>query len=98
MPWELAQSRHLDQSTSFAELLETQLRDRIPLAGEAVASAPLRVLESANMPAVLIELGYLTNGDQETLLTGDAFANTFVQALADAVVRYRDAQAAGGAR
>jgi len=98
VPWELAQSRHLDQSTAFADLLETQLHDRIPLAGQAVASAPLRVLESANMPAILVELGYLTNADQEKLLAGDAFANAFVQALADAVVRFRDALAAGGAR
>jgi N-acetylmuramoyl-L-alanine amidase len=98
VPWEQAQSRHLDQSTSFAEVLQGQLHDRIPLAGEAMASAPLRVLESANMPAVLVELGYLTNKEQETLLTGDAFANAFVQALTDAVVRYRDALAAGGAR
>jgi N-acetylmuramoyl-L-alanine amidase len=98
VPWELAQSRHLHQSTAFADLLETQLHDRIPLSGQAVASAPLRVLESANMPAILVELGYLTNGDQEKLLAGDAFANAFVQALADAVVRFRDALAAGGAR
>lgn len=98
VPWELAQSRHLDQSTAFAELLQAQLQDRIPLAGRPIASAPLRVLESANMPAVLIELGYLTNGDQDKLLTGDAFANAFVQALADAVVKYRDTTAAGGAR
>jgi N-acetylmuramoyl-L-alanine amidase len=98
VPWELAQTRHLDQSTSFAELLDAQLHDRIPLAGQAVASAPLRVLESANMPAVLIELGYLTNAEQEALLTGDAFANAFVQALSDAIVRFRDARTAGGAR
>jgi N-acetylmuramoyl-L-alanine amidase len=48
------------------------------------------------MPAVLIELGYLTNGDQERLLGGDAFQTTFVQSLYDAVVRFRDALAAGG--
>ena len=48
--------------------------------------------------AILVELGYLTNGDQEKLLAGDAFANAFVQALSDAVVRFRDALAAGGGR
>jgi len=98
VPWELAQTRHLDQSTSFAGMLEALLRDRIPLAGQPLARAPLRVLESANMPAVLIELGYLTNAEQETLLTGDTFANAVVQALTDAVVKFRDARAAGGAR
>jgi N-acetylmuramoyl-L-alanine amidase len=96
--WDLAQTRHLDQSTAFAAMLEQQLRDRVPLAGRAVDRAPLRVLESANMPAVLIEMGYLTNADQEKLLAGDMFQNTLVQALYDAIVKYRDSLAAGGTR
>jgi N-acetylmuramoyl-L-alanine amidase len=54
------------------------------------------VLESANMPAVLIELGYLTNPEQAKLLTGDAFQNAAVQAIVEAVVRFRDSTAAGG--
>ena len=48
------------------------------------------------MPAVLIEMGYLTNADQEKQLTGDSFQNTFVQSLVDAVMKYRDSL--GGAR
>jgi N-acetylmuramoyl-L-alanine amidase len=43
-------------------------------------------------------MGYLTNPDQEKLLAGDAFQNTLVQALYDAIVKYRDAVAAGGGR
>ena len=85
--WDLAQTRHLDQSAAFAGLLEQQLRDRVPLAAPAVDRAALRVLESANMPAVLIEMGYLTNPDQEKLLATDAFQTTFVQAMYDAVVQ-----------
>lgn len=96
--WDFAQTRHLDQSTTFAGVVEQQLHERIPLAARAVDHAPLRVLESANMPAVLIEMGYLTNPDQEKLLAGDAFQNTLVQALYDAIVKYRDAVAAGGGR
>jgi N-acetylmuramoyl-L-alanine amidase len=96
VPWDLAQTRHVDQSTAFANVLREQLANRVPLAPRPVDSAALRVLESANMPAVLIELGYLTNGDQERLLGGDAFQTTFVQSLYDAVVRFRDALAAGG--
>ena len=96
--WDLAQTRHLDQSTTFAGLLEQQLHDRIPLVERAVDHAPLRVLESANMPAVLIEMGYLTNADQEKLLIGDAFQNTLVQALYDAILKYRDALTSGSGR
>ena len=96
--WDLAQTRHLDQSAAFAGVLEQQFRDRVPLATPAVDRAALRVLESANMPAVLVEVGYLTNLDQGKLLTTDAFQNALVQSLYDAVVRFRDTLAAGGTR
>jgi N-acetylmuramoyl-L-alanine amidase len=90
VPWDLAQTRHLDQSQAFAAILEQQFRDRVPLAGRSIDRAPLRVLESANMPAVVIEMGYLTNADQAKMLTGDAFQNALVTALFDAVVKFRD--------
>lgn len=96
--WDLAQTRHLEHSVAFAGILEQQLRERIPLAARSVDRAPLRVLKSANMPAVLIEMGYLTNPDQEKLLTSDGFQNAFVQALYDSIVRFRDALPVGGAQ
>jgi N-acetylmuramoyl-L-alanine amidase len=91
VPWQVAQIPHLRHSTALAMILEQQFRGRIPLAARPLESAPLRVLESANMPAVLVEMGYLTNADQARLLAGANFQNTLVQALFDAVVRFRDA-------
>jgi N-acetylmuramoyl-L-alanine amidase len=96
VPWDLAQTRHLDQSAAFADLLQQALHDHVPLAPRPVDRAPLRVLESANMPAVLVELGYLTNAEQARLLGGDAFQNAVVQALFEAIVRFRDALPGGG--
>jgi N-acetylmuramoyl-L-alanine amidase len=91
VPWQVAQIPHLRQSTALAMILEQQFHGRIPVAARAIESAPFRVLESANMPAVLIEMGYLTNVDQARLLAGAEFQATLVQALFDAVVRFRDA-------
>jgi N-acetylmuramoyl-L-alanine amidase len=96
--WDLAQTRHLDQSTAFADLLEQELHNRVPLVAHPVDRVPLRVLESANMPAVLIEMGYLTNPDQEKLIGGDAFQNALVQGLYDAIVKYRDSLVPAGTR
>jgi N-acetylmuramoyl-L-alanine amidase len=96
VPWDLAQTRHLDQSAAFADLLQQTLHDHVPLAPRPVDRAPLRVLESANMPAVLVELGYLTNAEQAKLLGGEAFQNAVVQALFDAIVKFRDALPGGG--
>lgn len=98
VPWNLAQIRHLDRSAAFASLLEQQFHDRVPLSGHPTDQALLRVLESANMPAVLIELGYLSNPEQEKLLTGDAFQNAFVQAFDEAVLRFRELLQNGSAR
>ena len=70
--------------------------DLTPDASRSIDRAPLRVLESANMPAVLVELGYLSNADQAKVLWGDGFQNNAAQAIYDAIVRYRDS--IGGTR
>jgi N-acetylmuramoyl-L-alanine amidase len=98
VPWDLAQIRHIDQSASFAGILVEQLRERVPLASRPVERAPLRVLESANMPAVLVEMGFLTNPDQEKKLAGNEFQAAFVQAVYDSVLKFRDSLGAGGTR
>jgi N-acetylmuramoyl-L-alanine amidase len=98
VPWDLAQTRHLDRSEAFADLLEQQFHNRVSLAARPIDRAPLRVLESANMPAVLVELGFLTNAEQAALLTSDAFQNAAVQALFDAIVKFRDTLTPGGTR
>ena len=95
LPWDLAQTRHLDRSEAFAELLQQQFQGHLPLASRPIDRAPLRVLESANMPAVLIELGYLTNAEQARTLAGETFQNNAAQAIFDAIVRFRDSTAGG---
>jgi N-acetylmuramoyl-L-alanine amidase len=93
--WELAQIRHVKRSAELAMLLEEQLHDKIPLSAHAVDRAPLDVLESANMPAVMIEMGYLTNDEQETQMGGAEFQATLVQAVFDALLRFRDTMRSG---
>jgi N-acetylmuramoyl-L-alanine amidase len=89
--WDLAQLRYLDQSTELARIVREQFNGRVPLdAQQPAVAGPFRVLESANMPAVLIEMGYLSNADQEAALGSAEFQNTFAQAIMDAVVKFRD--------
>lgn len=96
--WDLAQIRHLERSGQLARILDGELRDHVPLAAEPIQRAPLRVLESANMPAVLIEMGYLTNEDQERQMSGGDFQNAVVKAIYDGVLKFRDILASGGTR
>ena len=89
IPWETAQARFLEQSSALARIVEAALRERISMNPRSLVQAPLRVLVGANMPAVLVETGFLTNPAQEKQLAGDEYQNAIVQALADAIVRFR---------
>ena len=82
----------------FIELDEVSDNEPIDSQGAArsIDRAPMRVLESANMPAVVIEMGYLTNAEQAQVLTGDTFQNALVTALFDAIVKFRDTITPGG--
>jgi N-acetylmuramoyl-L-alanine amidase len=96
VPWDLAQTRHVAQSTELATFLEEVLRQRVKLDARPVDRARHRVLESANMPAVLIEMGYLTNAEDQKLLAGANFQNDFVAAVFEGIVRFRDSLAPQG--
>jgi len=54
-----------------------------------VQQAPFRVLVGANMPAVLVEVGYLSNAEQEQALASGGYQDRIAQALFDAISAYR---------
>jgi N-acetylmuramoyl-L-alanine amidase len=87
--WESAQSRYLERSAALANLIEQALRARIEMSPRAIQQAPFRVLVGATMPAVLVEIGYLSNPAQEQALTSGNHQDQIAQALFDALVRFR---------
>jgi len=90
----MAQARHIEQSAVLATLVESALRARVAMSPRAIQQAPFRVLVGANMPAVLVEMGFITNPAQEKQLTSEAFQSSVVQALVDSITRFRDARSA----
>jgi N-acetylmuramoyl-L-alanine amidase len=92
--WEMAQARYIEQSAALALAVEGALREHVPMSPRAIQQAPFRVLVGANMPAVLVEMGFITNADQERQLISDGFQSSIVQALVDSIVRFRDRQVA----
>ena len=90
--WEMAQARHIEQSAELATAVEASLRQRVPMSPRAIQQAPFRVLVGANMPAVLVEMGFITNPEQERQLASEAFQSNIVQALVDSLARFRDSR------
>jgi N-acetylmuramoyl-L-alanine amidase len=89
IPWDLAQARHLDESSVLASVLQEELQRQVPMSAHPVRQAPMRLLAAANMPAALIEVAYLTNPKQEARLNTDDFKTTVAQAVFSAIVRFR---------
>jgi N-acetylmuramoyl-L-alanine amidase len=57
----------------------------VPLFSSAAATLPLRVLVGTNMPAVLVELGFLTNAADEKALAGTDRPSAIVGAILDTI-------------
>jgi N-acetylmuramoyl-L-alanine amidase len=88
--WENAQERHLDRSSALATLIDQTLRTRVEVSPRGVQQAPLRVLVGANMPAVLVETGYLSNPQEERALASPDGQAHVAEALFDALLRFRE--------
>jgi N-acetylmuramoyl-L-alanine amidase len=73
----------------LASLIEQTMRGRVQMSPRPVQQAPFRVLVGANMPAVLVEVGYLSNPDQEKALASGGYQDRIAQGLFDAIAAYR---------
>jgi N-acetylmuramoyl-L-alanine amidase len=89
--WEMAQAQHLNESARLARIIEGEMRQRMPMSPRAIQQAPFRVLVGANMPAVLVETGFITNPVEEKRLSTPEYQSQVVNALLVAVVRYKAA-------
>ncbi|MEO8504242.1 MAG: N-acetylmuramoyl-L-alanine amidase [Acidobacteriota bacterium] len=87
--WDLAQSHHLSESQRFANLVQAELNQTLGLKDRGVKQAPFVVLMGAAMPAVLVELGFLSNPAEEAKLLQPAYRANLIAALVRAVERYR---------
>lgn len=89
--WDLAQSHHLAESQRFAGMVQHELNVALALRDRGVKQAPFRVLMGAAMPAVLVELGFLSDPEEEKKLQDATYQGELVDALVRAIGRYKAA-------
>ena len=90
--WDMAQAEHLEDSSALASRIQEELADVTGSQGRGVKQAPFRVLVGAAMPAVLVEVAFISNAEEEKLLTSEPYQNKVVAALTRGVYRYHDQQ------
>jgi N-acetylmuramoyl-L-alanine amidase len=85
---ELSQREAKNRSAHFAELLTPQMAKKTKLLRNTHRFAGFRVLKAPDVPSVLIELGYMSNRDDEKNLRSSAWQNGMAAAIASGVDDY----------
>jgi N-acetylmuramoyl-L-alanine amidase len=87
--WDMAQAEHLEESSALASRIQEELAEVTGSQGRGVKQAPFRVLVGAAMPAVLVEVAFISNAEEERLLVSDAYQSKVVGALVRGISRYQ---------
>ena len=82
------QTNTINISKTYAGNLMHQLERVNSLKYKSVQEAPFRVLKLPDIPAVLIETAFISNGEEEWLLKSNNFQKTMASAVASSVVEY----------
>jgi N-acetylmuramoyl-L-alanine amidase len=82
---DLIETEHLAESDEFARLAHRELSSRDPSPARGVKQAPFYVLMGVEMPACLVEIGFLTHPEEEHALASAQRQGELADALARAV-------------
>ena len=87
---DMMQNEHLRESSDLAELIQRRLNGVHPGPNRGVKQAGFRVLVSAFMPAVLVELGFGTNVEEAAFISNPSKQRALARAIAEATREYLD--------
>jgi N-acetylmuramoyl-L-alanine amidase len=87
--WDLAQSDFQQESSRLAEVVQNTLDRALRLPSRGVKQAPFYVLGGAAMPAVLVEIGFITNSAEEQRLRDDGYRDRVARAIAAGLGEYK---------
>jgi N-acetylmuramoyl-L-alanine amidase len=85
---DLSQRATKNRSATFAEMLIEQVGEERPLLRRSHREAGLMVLLAPDVPAVLLEMGFITNAADEKALTNEANRTRVVDAVARSIESY----------
>jgi N-acetylmuramoyl-L-alanine amidase len=87
---------HQHWSSLLAEMVQRELGTFHPGPDRGVKQGPFAVITNSMMPSVLVELGFITNRDEERLMANPEFHRQSAVALAEAIRGFFDRYPPGG--
>ncbi len=85
----MIQNLYLDNSIVLAQLVDSEIAQITEVPSHGVKQGAFVVLKETKMPSILVETGYLSNADDEALLTSSDGQSHVVTALLNAIKAYR---------
>ena len=79
--FEFLQDKYLSQSVNFASMIQKQFRQSARRIDKGVHQAGFLVLRETSMPSVLIELGYITNPNEEAYLLSEQGSSALAKSI-----------------
>jgi N-acetylmuramoyl-L-alanine amidase len=83
--WSDVQNRHQISSKTLAKLLKNRIDEQTIFKKSEILGAPIKVLEGADMPAVCLEIGYITNPDEEKSLQDTSVLSNIAQGIRNGI-------------
>lgn len=85
---DIAKKYAMDQSSIYADEVVREMKKEVKLRDKAHRFAGFVVLKSPNIPSVLLEMGYLSNPQEDRSLQKESYRKKLGTALANAVDSY----------
>jgi N-acetylmuramoyl-L-alanine amidase len=86
----LYQTAYLNNSLDFADKIQKEYTKNTPMKSRGVKQANLVVLWKASMPAVLTEIGFISNSQEEAYISSDIGQWTIAACIFRAIVEYKN--------
>ncbi len=86
--WDNIQAGHIASSKALAQIMQNNINSQLKFSKSKIQNADLMVLKGADMPAILIEVGYLSNPGDEKKLQSQEVLSGFARAICNGIDVY----------
>lgn len=79
--WDMAQTNYIKKSSQLAEYIQSELNALLGTVNRGIKQAPFKVLTGVACPAVLVEIAFISNPQEEQQLTTQRFQENVARAI-----------------
>ena len=88
--WDLAQAEFQQESSHLAEVVQDSMTGSLKIPNRGVKQAGFYVLGGAAMPAILVEIGFVTNPREERKLRDGKYRDEIAEAIFAGIAAYKE--------